>query len=130
MVILPLMLPDTTEKKAQFFAKIGSYLYEKAMQPTEALFLSESWYVAVQEAPAVLEFPPSKHPARQEAIIAIGRSADNRQYTQVLQPFTKDKDNRLVWQATPIAVYDEKRTPDNGSAGLLDYLFARLCTLL
>ena len=120
---MPLTLPDTPEMKAKYFFGIGRQLDERGFQPREAVLVSESWFVAVQQAPAAIDFPPSKHPSRQEAIVLIGRSADNRRFTQVVQPFTRDKHNRPVWQAMPMAVYDETQTPDKGSAGLLDTFF-------
>ena len=120
---MPLTLPDTSEMKAKYFFGIGRHLHERGLQPREAVLVSESWFVAVRQAPAAMDFPPSEHPSRQEAIVLIGRSADNRRFTQVVQPFTRDKQNRPVWQAMPMAVYDETQTPGKGSAGLLDYFF-------
>ena len=121
---MPLTLPDTPELKAKYFFGIGRHLSERGLQPREAVLVSESWFVAVQQAPAAMDFPPSEHPSRQEAIVLIGRSADNRRFTQVVQPFTRDKHNRPVWQAMPMAVFDETQTPEQSSTGLLDHFFA------
>ena len=121
--IIPLTLPDTFEAKARLFVRIGCDLSEQALEPSAALFLCESWIVAAQEAPSAMDFPPSEHPAREEAIVAIGRSADNSRYSQVVQPFKRDKHNRPVWQPVPIAVYEETPSQGVGSAGLLDCLF-------
>ena len=123
ILVVPLTLPDTFEKKALFFFEMGRRLHEQGLQPSEAVFLSESWFLSVQEAPDAMKLPPSEHPSPQEAIVAVGRNADNSRYTQVVQPFTRDKHNRPVWQAILIAVYDEKQTPGNGSVSILDFLF-------
>lgn len=120
---MPLSLPDTFEKRAGYFHAIGRQLHERGLQPSEAVLVSESWFVAVQEAPAAMDFAPSEHPSRQEAIVLIGRSADGSRFTQVVQPFTRDKHNRPVWQAIPMAAYDEPLPSGTGSAGLLDYFF-------
>lgn len=120
---MPLKLSDTFEKKARDFIILGRQLHERGLTPSEAVFFTESWFVNVQDAPAATKFAPSEHPARQEAIVAIGRTADNRRYTQVIQPFKWDKANRLVWLPIPLAMYDEERSSKNGPVGILDYLF-------
>jgi len=120
---MPLTLPDTPEMKTKYFFGIGRHLSERGFQPREASLVSESWFVAVRQAPAAMDFAPSKHPSRQEAIVLIGRSADNRRFTQVVQPFTRDKHNHPVWQAMPMAVYNETQTPGKGSVGLPDTFF-------
>ncbi|MCC6168712.1 MAG: hypothetical protein IT329_15935 [Caldilineaceae bacterium] len=122
-IAMPLVLPETYDKKALMFFALGHQLHERGLTPNEAVLLSESWFVGVQSAPAALKIPPSQHPSRQEAIVAIGRSADGSRYSQVVQPFTRDTENRPVWQPIPIAMYDEKRTGQDGPTGILDYLF-------
>lgn len=125
-MILPLLLPDDFEQKVNHFLKLGRQLHEQHLAPNEAVFVSESWFVNVQETPAATRFRPREHPARQEAIVAIGRSADNRRFTQVVQPFTRDKANRPVWLSMPVAVYNQARSAQDGPVGLLDYLFAEV----
>jgi hypothetical protein len=125
-MIFPLMLPDDFEQKVNHFLILGRRLQEDHLAPTEAVFLSESWFVNVQDTSAATQFAPSKHPARQEAIVAIGRSADNRRFTQVVQPFTRDKGNHPVWLPIPLAQYNSERLPHEGPVGLLDYLFAEI----
>ena len=127
-LVMPLSLPKTSEQKASYFLHIGRYLVERGLVPSEALLLSESWWVAVQEAPAALEIPPSEHPSRRQAIILIGRSADNRRYAQVVQPYTRDAHKRPVWQPVQFAVYEEDKTAEFSSVGLLDYLFEAIPT--
>jgi hypothetical protein len=120
---MPLTLQGDAEAKASQFLVLGRQLHERGLAPCEAVLLCESWFVNVQTTPAALKFAPSEHPARQEAIVAIGRSADNRRYTQVVQPFTRDQANRPVWQPLPLAMYDEPRTAQDGPTGILDFLF-------
>jgi hypothetical protein len=113
---------DADAKSVQLFT-IGASLHAQGLTPTAALLLSESWFVKPLEAPAAMEFAPSKHPARQEAIIIIGRSADNKRYSQVIQPFTRDEREKPVWQPLLLEDYDEPRTSHDGPTGILDYLF-------
>jgi len=113
---------DAEAKAAQFLV-LGRQLHEQGLMPLEAVMLSESWFVDAQKAPAALQLAPSQHPARQEAIVLIGRSADNRRYTQVVQPFTRDKSNKPVWQPLCLAAYDESRDALDGPTGILDFLF-------
>lgn len=126
LLYMPLTLQGDAEAKASQLLILGRQLYERGLTPSEAVLLCESWFVNMQEAPAAMEFAPSEHPARQEAIVAIGRSADNRRYSQVLQPFTRDKDNRPVWQPIPMAMYDEERESGDGPTGILDFLFEEI----
>lgn len=120
---MPLNLEGDADAKSVQLFTIGASLSAQGLTPTAALLLSESWFVKPLEAPAAMQFAPSKHPARQEAIIIVGRSADNRRYSQVIQPFTRDTRNRPVWQPLLLATYDEPRTPQDGPTGILDFLF-------
>ena len=119
-----LNLEGDADAKAVQLLTIGAGLYARGLTPSEALLVSESWIVNAQKAPAAMQFAPSQHPARQEAIVIVGRSADNRRYSQVIQPFMRDKANRPVWQPRFLATYDEPRTAQDGPTGVLDYLFA------
>ena len=121
---MSLTLQGDAEAKASQFLVLGRQLHERGLLPSEAVMLCEGWFVNTKEAPAAMKFAPSEHPARQEAIFAIGRSADNQRYTQVVQPFTRDKTNRPVWQPLLFATYDEPRAAQDGPTGILDFLFA------
>ncbi len=113
---------DADAKSVQLFT-IGASLHSQGLTPIAALLLSESWFVMPLETPAAMEFAPSKHPARQEAIIIVGRSADNKRYSQVIQPFTRDEREKPVWQPLLLESYDEPRTSHDGPTGILDFLF-------
>lgn len=125
VTMVPLKLPDDSQKQAQYFKSIGHRLLRTGCIPTEAIFLSESWYVNNQTAPAARRMLPHEHPTRQEAIIIAGRNAYNTRSSSVVQPFTRDKNNRPVWQKLSVAVYDE---PSSGSTTVqvLDYFFDAL----
>jgi hypothetical protein len=116
-------LPARRKERAPYFLDIGTELYRNGWVPAEAVFLTAGWRVVGQKGLAAIDFAPSAGPSLEQALVAIGRSADNRRYTHVVQPFTLDKHNRLVWQAMAIADYDQPQTPGSGSTGLLDYLF-------
>jgi hypothetical protein len=120
---MPLTLTGDAEAKASQLLMMGRHLHERGLTPDEAVLLSESWFVEPWKVSAAMKFAPSKHPARQEAIVVVGRSADNRRYTQVIQPFTRDKTNRALWQPLLLAMYDEPRTPQDGPTGILDFFF-------
>ena len=113
---MSLMMPDTFEKKAKYLWDIGYYLHERGLQPSEAVMVSGISYIPADQ-------PPSDNPSWHEAIVAIGRNADDSRYTRVAQPFTRDKHNRPIWQVIPMAEYDVQQTPENGSIGILDCLF-------
>lgn len=120
---MPLNLEGNADAKSVQLFTIGASLHAQGLTPSAALMVSESWFVMPLEAPAAMQFAPSKHPARQEAIIIVGRSADNTRYSQVIQPFTRDKRNRPIWQPLMLENYDEPRTPHDGPTGILDFLF-------
>jgi hypothetical protein len=120
---MPLSLPDTFEEKARYFLGVNFHLHKLGLTLRAAVFCAETWFVNAQNAPAAMKVPPSEHPARQEAIVAIGRSADNQRHTLVIQPFTRDKLNRPLWLPLPLAQYDEARTNQNRAYGILDCLF-------
>lgn len=120
---MPLHLEGNADTKALQLLTIGASLQAQGQTPSEALLVCESWFVEPLKAPAARRFAPSQHPARQEAIVIVGRSADNLRYSQVIQPFTRDQANRPVWQPLLLAMYDELRTPQDGPSDILDALF-------
>ena len=118
-----LHMPNMYEKKKAFFRSIGATLRRTKGPFTEAVMLMESWYVDGREAPNAKDFSPSRHPCRHEAIVLIGRNADNSRQSSVVQPFTRNANNKPVWGTTPIALYDHPVSRDLRVAGLLDFLF-------
>lgn len=123
-VIVPLDLPTTSEQKQRYFRQLGVQLGRGGHSLQAAVMLSESWFVNAQQAPAVSRFSPSRHPCRQEAIVIMGRNADNTRVTQVITPFVRAENKQLVWGTSPIAVYDEPVKAAGKPIGLLDYLFS------
>jgi hypothetical protein len=116
-------VPNTTEQRQAYFAKIGTR-FRRLGQPIQAaVSLAESWVVLAQQAPAALRIPPSQHPSRQEALVVIGRNADNTRTTQVIQPFTRNATSKPVWSAPAIAVYNESVAKGHSAQSLLDELF-------
>jgi hypothetical protein len=116
-------LPNTPEQKQAYFAKIGAHYGYLGQLIREAVLLMESWMVQVQQAPAALRLRPSQHPCRQEVLMLIGRDAANSRSTQVIQPFTRDTTNKLVWSKPLMAIYDEPVKQGHSVQGLLDDLF-------
>lgn len=111
------------ETRARDLMLLGAQLREQGRGPKEAVLFSESWYVNAQQESAAMQMPPSEHPGRQEAIVVVGRSADNRRFTMVIQPFTWDKANHPIWLPIPLAQYDEEHTGTSRAYGILDCLF-------
>ncbi len=122
-VIVPLDLPTTPEQKQRYFRQLGLQFGRGGQLMQAAVMLSESWFVNAQQAPAASRFLPSAHPCRQEAIMMVGRNADNTRATHVIAPFVRAGNHQPVWGAYPIAVYDEPVKAAGKSIGLLDYLF-------
>jgi hypothetical protein len=118
-----LMRAKNHQQKRLYIATIGKKLQEKD-GVKEALLFLEGWYVDPLE-PGALQIPPSEHPARREAIVVIGRNAKYTRTTMVVQPFTRDKDNKPVWEAMPIARYNQPSALGSRPMGLLDYLFGK-----
>ena len=118
---MPLCLPDAPEEKARYFFALGRQLHGRGLQPCEAVAVPESWIVNIQQAPAAMNFPTSQHPARQEAIVLIGRNTEGNRYSQVVQPLTRDKAKQPVWQPLMIANDHEPWASGHGAVGLLDY---------
>lgn len=119
-------LPKTPEAKPAYFTALGRQFRQAGRVITEALFLCESWFVNVQTAPAARTFLPSQHPSRQEAIVFVGRNADDTYTTCVIQPFHRNERNQLVWEPIPYAIYREPVANGQRAEGMLDYLFAGL----
>lgn len=121
--LVPLGLPQTSEQKRRYLAHLGSSFCQHRQTISAAVMLTESWFVNVRANPVGPMAQPSKHPMREEAIIMVGRDANNARTTQVIQPFDRDAQNRPVWSKSLIAVYDEPVQTAGKSRNLLDYLF-------
>ncbi len=123
--MLPLLnLPATHEEKGMYFAGLGLLIEQAGEQLAEAVMVSESWYVSQTDAQAFLDVSPSQHPNRKEAIVVVGRDATKTRQAHVIQPFTRDRQNRPVFLAIDVEEYPTAEEPSETQAvGLLDYLF-------
>jgi hypothetical protein len=121
--VCPLGLPKVSDAKQAYFAALGASLHQAGKAIHEAAFLSESWFVEAQKAVSALDFAPSRHPQRQEAIVVIGRDAGRQRVSSVVQPFTRQAENRPVWGELVIATYNNAVETGWHPVGLLHYLF-------
>jgi hypothetical protein len=123
-LLVGLKLPAEPAERQRYFLRLGHSLQRQGQRVVEAVLLMESWFVQSQPGRLDLSVRPSQHPARQEAIVLIGRNADHSRVTQVIQPFRRDSEQRLAWESCPQAVYDQPAGQGPRASGLLDYLFA------
>lgn len=124
--IIPLDLPNTTEEKYAYFTLVGMGLLAAGKKVSEALFLSETWYIAAEPgSPLREEIRPSEHPKRREAITLVGRDSEHSRFTFVVQVFHRDPGNRLVLDAREVEEYNVSVAEGIEAAGLLDALFPR-----
>lgn len=92
IVPLPDLAGDADARREQLRA-LGKQYPETA----EALFIGESWFVAVKETADALKVAPSQHPSRQEAVFLWGRNRANSKRVSVLQPFTHTQEG-IRWR--------------------------------
>lgn len=124
---IPLELPDSWAEKCGFFVSIGHTLHEDLSKHnqwlTEALLVVECWYVDGQKAPDIHAVPPSQHPCREEAIIAVAVNAKRTRKSLAVQPFTRDEHRQLVWSEVKCAAYNTSTIEEPMWEGLLDLIF-------
>jgi hypothetical protein len=121
-----LSLPSTTEEKEAYFATLGRGLQQAGHVLDEAVFVSESWYVAAEKGERLkLDVAPSQHPKRKEAITIVGRNAARTHFTMVVQTFGRDRRNQPVFGPLDIAEYNVSADKGPYPTGLLDHLFPR-----
>lgn len=106
---LPGLATDAQTRRAQFFA-----LGRNLPHIVQALFVCESWFVAGAGTGCV---QPSRHPARQEAILLTGCDRAGGRTLLILQAFQK-RGKGIRWQS-PI-----RTTNPVDGVGPLDYFFA------
>ena len=87
IVPLPDLAGDADARREQFRA-IG----QQYPETDEALFIGESWFVAVKETAGALRVAPSQHPNRQEAVFLWGRNRANNKRVYIVQPFTHTRE--------------------------------------
>jgi len=114
---------DTLAERQQAFRRLRQQLHARGSTVQAAVCLMEAWYLDAQTAMAGPSIAPSQHHARKQAIVIVGRNANNTRTTVVMQPFHQDAAHRYVWEKQPIAYFNQPREGDYHFAGLLDYLF-------
>lgn len=102
---IPEMGSDSSEKRL-VFNMLGQKLRAEKGSIKEAILIAESWTVKAS-APGFSKFAPSKHPAREEAIVIVGRNEDKSCSLTIIQPFGRDKKEKPIWQEPIISVSGE-----------------------
>lgn len=116
-------LPTDPDLKRMVMIGLGTKLREQGQEIAEAIMLLEAWYVNGLQYQDAAKIRPSQHPGRQEAIVAVGRNADNTRGTTVIQPFLRSDEHKPVWMKIPVADYNTSAANSVHAVGLLDYLF-------
>ncbi len=125
-LVVPVGLPDLPndgDPKRMLLIGLGAKLRAQGQEINEAIMLVETWFVDGLKHPNAAKTRPSQHPARQEAIVVVGRNAANTRHTTVIQPFMRDDDNQPVWLPIPVADYNMSGANSMQAVGLLDFLF-------
>ena len=124
MVMLLKEFPDTVGERQEYFTALGMALSHTGRRIDEAVFVSEAWYVGMEEGRTEFDVAPSQHPQRREAIVVMGRDAKRTRLTHVLQPFQRGDQNQPIFDQR---VMEEYNIPADGFpqvVGLVDHLFA------
>ena len=116
-------LPDTTDEKQAYFTALGLFVRSARGGIREAVFVSEAWYVGLEDEGADLEVAPSRHPDRQEAIVLVGRDAGGTHQTFAIQPFARDRQNQPVIGQRKMEEYNAPADEGSRAVGLIDHLF-------
>jgi hypothetical protein len=115
-------LPETADERYTAIRRLGRQLRCHG-QLQEAVMLMDSWYVAGEDMAEGLPTLPSRHHDRQQAILAVGRNADNSRMSLVVQPYRTDEPKGWIWPKPVITYYDQPADDTNRAEGLLDDLF-------
>ena len=121
-VLFPLFIPETHEEKCAYFGLLGFSIQDSDRQVQEAILVAESWYVGKPEKDD-LKVAPSEHPERKEAITLVGRDATESRSVFAIQPFSRDAQNKPVFEPLVLDQFDGSAPTEYYSTGLLDYLF-------
>jgi hypothetical protein len=73
-----------------------------------------------------LDMAPSQHQKRKEGISIGGRNSKRARFTQVLQPFSRDVNNRLIFGSMKDTKYNVPGDEESHPSGLLDRLFDQI----
>ncbi|MEZ4678234.1 MAG: hypothetical protein R2932_28870 [Caldilineaceae bacterium] len=105
IVTIPELGSDSNEKRLMFNA-LGQKLRAEKGSIKEAVFIAESWMVNAS-APDSNKYAPSEHPAREEAIVVVGRNEDKSYSLIAIQPFGRNKKDKPVWREPIISISGE-----------------------
>lgn len=93
-------VPPTTQARLALMLVIGFDLTRLlGERPTDAAFIAEAWMAAPRPGEQVGDIPPSMHPDRQEAVIAIAKSVDG-ELRAIIQPFRRNRRGQVVFDPT------------------------------
>ena len=106
------------EARQAAMISIGKQLRDKGYTIAEAAMVLHGRTIKKQEL-----VHPRQHLFRQDALLYIGRNASNTFATTVLQPFTRDANDRPIWAEISEPQYNVATEPSTRPTGLLDYLF-------
>ncbi len=123
MVMLLKEFPDTVEERQEYFTALGMALPHTGRRIDEAVFVSEAWYVGMEEGRTEFDVAPSQHPQRREAIVVMGRDAARTRLTHVLQPFHRGDQNQPIFDQRAMEEYNIPADQFPQAVGLVDYLF-------
>lgn len=98
---------------------LGQKLRAEKGSIKEAVLIVETWIVKTTY-PDWDKLAPSEHPAREEAIVIVGRNEDKSCSIIAMQPFSRDKKERPIWQEPIISISGEG---GYSYEGVLDDLF-------
>lgn len=116
-------LAATSEQKQAHFAAIGRLLRKNGQDISEAMLVSEGWFVKPPKGTSALDIRPSQHPQRREAIVLIGRDAAGERASSLVQPFGRDPENKPLWEKPVMAIYNQVADQGYRIVSLLDQLF-------
>jgi len=121
-VVTKVSLPYSHQEKQAYFTFLGKAIRYAGHKIGEAILLSESWVVLVPESNQ-LRVSPSHHPNRREAITLVGRNAINNRLIFAVQTFSRNDQDRLIFDPIKLNQVSGSLDPEYYAAGLLDYLF-------
>jgi hypothetical protein len=118
--VLPVEFPnsDHNEKAFRLFAYGEALRRATGKKITEAVFISDTYFLAQPKDEAPASLPVRENPLRREAIMLVGRDNSGDKRVLLLQAYTRT-DNKIIFDKTP-----ELDTKAGSATGLLDYFFS------
>ena len=117
----PAMMPGNSEKYRVFQA-LGKEIRLQKGTIKDVVLTCKTWIDNAQEGPDAIDPMPSQHACLDEAIVLMGRNADQTRSAIVIQKFTRDEHNAPVWSAPQITMVDSS-AKGRIAPGFLDALF-------